>query len=426
MLRAYLVLLAIVSCAVPSFAYALLPPDIIFNVGYQFVHFFSFLVLIVGGLIGSTFIFLRPYISFIHRHMYAIMGILFSITASSILGIFLLQERANNTAYLEQIGKLREQLEQATRVTSTVSKSPYAFATYSDSDTSWNNQGNERKIFLSDTLYLYGNDAGTPFYLEIDLNRRQVPNGTFMHYYYIIGAYDNLDKSEYTLIYSTSTVPIVTKSIKNLTRLPFSDLSTRQEYRGIIDFGDTPITYTLSNLQGDFITRNSPAYTRHQSVGDGVVLYNNKNISVHTLVESIHSSDFSKQIFFKGSNEITATTRQFVLWDSEGSFYMIDQSDVASEVPEYPSHTWLLYKNGKDGFTKKGFTSDIYVRSALGGSESSWSITAHDFSNANIELSLVKYIEDGDSQTRLRALVKGVVTDSLGKREINGFAIIIK
>lgn len=426
MFRAFFIFSTISFFVIPHFAYAILPPDIIFNVGYQFVQFFSVIALVVGGVAGSVVVLLQPHINFIREHVYKIIGSLFVIVAMSVLGIFLLQELANKKKYLEQIEALNERVEEATRVVSTVSTSTNAYATSTNSDNAWEKLDDARRLFMSDTLFLYGNNAGSPFYLEIDLNRRQVPNGTFMHYYYTVGSFDDLDKHDYDLIYSSSTVPVSTKSVQSLILLPFSDLSTRQEYQGAIKFDETLITFTAANLQGDFMTRNSPTYTRHQSVGDGIVTYNDKKILVHVLAEGIHSSDFNKSVFFEGSDEIVSETRQFVLWDNEGNFYMIDQSNVVSDTPEYPSHTWLLYKNHKSNYTKKSFTSNITSQSVLGRPETEWSITAPDFNDATIKLSLLKYIDDGDSQTRMRALVSGTVTDSNGQREINGFAFIIK
>jgi hypothetical protein len=384
------------------------------------------ITLVIGGVAGSVVVLLQPHINFIREHLYKIIGSLFVIVVTSILGVFLLQELANKKIYLGQIEALNEQVKEATRVVSTVSTSTNAYATSTNSDDAWEKLDDARRLFMSDTIFLYGNNAGSPFYLEIDLNRRQVPNGTFMHYYYTIGSFDDLDKHDYDLIYSSSTVPVSTKSVQSLILLPFSDLSTRQEYQGAIKFDETLITFMALNLQGDFMTRNSPTYTRHQSVGDGVVTYNDKKIPVHVLAEGIHSSDFNKSIFFEGSDEIVSETRQFVLWDNEENFYMIDQSNVVSDIPEYPSHTWLLYKNHKSNYTKKGFTSNITSQSVLGRPETEWLITAPDFNDATIKLSLLKYIDDGDSQTRMRALVSGTVTDSNGQREINGFAFIIK
>ncbi len=426
MLQTFFIFSTISFFVIPHYAYAILPPDIIFNVGYQFVQFFSMLALIIGGVTGSIVIFLQPHINFIRDYLYKIIGSLLLIVAVSILGIFLLQESANKKIYLEQIDALNKQIEEATRVVTTVTTSTSAYATSADSEGAWETLNDARRLFLSDTLFLYGNDDGGPFYLEIDLNRRQVPNGTFMHYYYTIGSFDGLDKNDYSLTYSSSTIPVSSKSIQNLTLLPFSDLSTRHEYQGVIKFDESLITFSTSNLQGDFMTRNSPAYTRHQSVGDGIVTFNNKKISVHVLTEGIHSSDFSKSLFFEGSDAVVSETRQFVMWDSEGNFYMIDQSNVTSDTPAYPSHTWLLYKNEKSGYTKKGFTSNITSQSVLGQPETEWSITAPDFNNATINISLVKYIDDGDSQKRMRALVSGTVIDNNGQRTVKGFGFIIK
>ena len=42
-----------------------------------------------------------------------------------------------------------------------------------------------------------------------------------------------------------------------------------------------------------------------------------------------------------------------MLWDEESNFYLIDISDVRSDVPQYPSHIWLLYKAADGSGYKK-------------------------------------------------------------------------
>lgn len=421
MLRAYTLFVTFVLFCLPGHADALMPPDIIFNVGYQFVHFFSFITLVIGGLISSLVILLRPHFIFIQKHIYIIIGALVLVTFTSIGIVYLIQVLDKNNQYLEQIENLTNQLQDDARV---VTSGPISVAT--STDDGWVDVTDARKIFLGDTLYLYGDDEGTPFYLEIDLNRRQAPSGMFRHYYYVIGVHGDAEISDYELIHSTSSVPILTKSIKQFEKMPFADLSTRVDYRGTVLFEGKPLSFTVSGLQGDFITRDSAVYTRYQSVGTGTVMFNNKIIPVRVLSEGVHSSDFSKQIFFEGSDKIETVTRQFILWDSGGNFYMIDQSQVTSNTPEYPSHTWLLYKNTTDGYAKKGFTSNIIAEPPLSQMENSWTITAPEFKNASIRLSLIKYINDGDYQTRLRPLVEGIINDDDGSRSISGFGFIIK
>ncbi len=426
MFRVFFVVLGALYLALPQYSYAILPPSFIVSVGSQFVQFFSVIILIVGGVTGSVLMYLRPHFYFVREHLYAVLAALVVIILGSIAGVYMYQEAANKQIYLEQIEALNKQIEEATRMATYVSSSTAAYPTSTGTEGNWESLKDARRLFVNDTLFLYGGDARNPFYLEIDLNRRQVPNGTFMHYYYVVSVFDGEDRSYYDRIFSTSTVPMTTDSILNLTLRPYSDLSTRYEHQGTVLLGDLPVSFSTFNLQGDFITKNFPTYTRYQSIGDGIVTYNNEKIAVQVLSEGIHSSDFEKSIFFEGSDSVNADTRQFVLWDSVGNFYMIDQSVVTPEIPQYTSHTWLLYTDKKEGYTKKSFTSDITAQSIMGGPETGWSITAPDFKNGSIKLSRVKEINDGDAQTRSRVLVEGTIADSDGVREIRGFAFIIK
>jgi hypothetical protein len=411
---------------IPAYAHAILPPDIIFTIGYQFAQISSLIVLVIGGFVSGFVLFFRTHSMFFQKYTALLVSTIIFVVIATIGALYLKQELENNKTYLAQIELLDQKLQEATRITTTTSTSTIAYATSTTNEEDWGSVHDARKLFFSDTLYLFGDDAGAPFYLEIDMNRRQVPNGTFMHYYYTVGVDGDLEMSDYQSTYSTSTVPLPNNILQEIVKIPFSDKSTREEYRGKVIFKDFPLSFTISNLQGDFITHNSILYTRYQSVGTGIVTFQNKTMPVHVLVENIHASDFSKQVFFDGFGTVSVKTRQFTLWDDEGNFYLIDQSDVASQILEYPSHTWLLYKNASSGYTKKGFSSEITGSSLFGRPETSWSITAPDFNNAIIKISLTKYIDDGDFQTRLRALVTGTVTDNAGTRNIHGFGFIIK
>jgi hypothetical protein len=409
----------------PYKAEAILPPDIIFSVGSQFAQFFSLIAVVVGGIAGAIALVLRTHLMFLQRNIWRVVGLIFFLVIIVIFSTYYFQERKNEKIYVEHIKNLQQQLEKMNAVITTKSTSTLATATAASSST-WETLEDTKKIFNSNTIHLYGNENGTPFYLELDLNRRQTPSGLFQHYYYIVSSHQGLDSNDYQTSYSSSTEPVPTGALLDFERRPFSDLSTREEYYGRVNLDGKDISFEVKNLSGDFITRNTQAFTRFQSVGEGEITYNNNKTSVYGLVEGIHSSDFSKSIFFEGSENITATTRQFVLWDEFGNFYMIDQSKVESESPAYTSHTWLLHKNKKTGSTQKSFSSDITARSIFGKPETGWTITANDFDNAVIEISLLDYIDDGDSQERLRALVTGKISDDNGTRNISGFGFIIK
>ncbi len=419
-------LLVVLLLSVPQYVGAVLPPDIIFSVGAQFAQFFSLIALVAGGVIGSILVALRSHVLLIQTHGRFIIATVIILVCASITTFFIVQETQNRALYETQIQILNDQITALTRTITVQSTSTASDPMVVPPEVGWESLSDMRKVFNNDTLFLYSADAEDPFYLEIDMNRRQTPSGLFAHYYYLIGVLDGVDSHEYHFSYSSSTTPIPTEFIERIDRKPFSDLSTREEYSGTVLRNGTPLSFVVQNVQGDFLTKNSPAYTRIESVGSGLVTYKGKTFPVHALVEKLYSNDFSKYIFFPDSENVEAETRQFVLWDSEGNFYLIDQSAVTSDTPQYPSHTWLLHKNAKENYTQKSFTADVTAEFVLGQQEKRWSISTPDFDQATINLSLVKYIDDGDDQTRLRALVEGEIRDTTGTRSITGFVHIIK
>lgn len=420
----------IISCVyflgLPHEVGAVLPPDVIFNIGSQFAQLFSTIALVVGGVTGSIIVILRTHVLFVKTYGWAILATVLVLMSLSIAGFYIMEGSQNKKAYEEQLRILTEQLASSTRMITVHATSTDANPVSGTPETVWGTITGVQKIFNNDTIFLYGDDSGKPFYLEVDMNRKQMPNGLFEHYYYLVGVHDGVDVGKYHYSLSSTTTIVPTAFIQDIERKPFSDLSTREEYYGSVSLGDVPVSFEVHGIEGDFLTKNSPLYTRFESVGTGTVRFEGREISVHALVEKSYSDDFSKYVFFKGYDKLVALTRQFSLWDEAGNFYFSDQSNVTSNTPDYTSHTWLLHKNSAKGYTQKSFASEIIAHTIFGRPETTWSITAPDFNNARITLSLVKYIDDGDTQTRKRALVQGEITDTEGTRMISGFVHIVE
>jgi hypothetical protein len=71
--------------------------------------------------------------------------------------------------------------------------------------------------------------------------------------------------------------------------------------------------------------------------------------------QGMYSDDYTKTIFFEGSDSLASASTQLVLWDEDGAFYLVDQSVVEEYSPHYASHVWVLTK-GSDGKTQKAFS----------------------------------------------------------------------
>ncbi|MEZ4195662.1 MAG: hypothetical protein R3B53_04740 [Candidatus Paceibacterota bacterium] len=345
----YLIILLIL-ITLPKPAMAVLPPDLIVSVGAQVGQFFAFISLFFVGMFGGLVYLVRnklttlaPYSKYIWPTLAFLLGLLIS-------SVYHNAQIDNDRNYLNYLEILDNRIDKVIRNQLSEYQSIEAVATTSQE--AWSDM-TDQKLFRSDTILLFGEVENDPFYLEIDMNRKQTANGDYLHYYFIEGTVSGQEVSGYQSSQSSSSIPQVGAYIKQMDKLRFSDLSTREEYLGTVTVEDVEVSFKVTDLIGDFITKNTPDYTRYQSVGQAVVAYGEKEYVVQAMVEGIHSNDFSESIFFNGSTQIKADTYQFALWDEANNFYLIDQSEVYTNSPKYKSHTWLLMKSHETGLTKK-------------------------------------------------------------------------
>ena len=119
--------------------------------------------------------------------------------------------------------------------------------------------------------------------------------------------------------------------------------------------------------------RNVPEYTKYVSAADATVDIDGTRFTAHALVSKINSTDYSKYVFFPGHGTLRSETDFLVLWDDANNLYVIDSSKVAEPNPAYQSHTWVLFKNGSTGATRKAFNASIAL-DARGGTPKRWRI----------------------------------------------------
>lgn len=431
---ANLILLLIFVLLIPKSAHALLPPDMIFSVGSSVVQFFSIAALVVGGVFSSIVYTGRRWLALSDKKVWFVIGSFLTIVMVAIAVAYGLEIKKQQESYLEQISLLESiNLNLEHKIDQSVSLEDYNFllemlsqenplplpetfiSTSSDS---------ENKRFFSDTITLYGGATSSPFILEVDFNRIERAHGLFSHYTFLNGYHNEIFFTDYDALYSTSTGLVVNRYIKNVQKQLASDLSPRDSYRVKVMLNGEPMEIEVSGLGGDFITRNQPTYTQYQSVGKAEVKYQGRTFIAQALLESSLSSDYSKQIFFPGYKDVDVITHQFVLWDEAENFYLIDDSNVRSDTPEYPSHTWLLYKNNQANEVKKSFESQIETNTDSEG-RIRWRVTAPEFNDAVFTLtSLVPFKQKGDE--RIRAIVSGAVTDEDGTRKVGGVLHLVK
>ncbi|MCA9357422.1 hypothetical protein H6784_03285 [Candidatus Nomurabacteria bacterium] len=419
---------------IPKPAHALLPPDMIFSVGSSVVQFFSIAALVVGGVFSSIVYTGRRWLALSNKKVWLIISVIATIVLVAIAISYGLEVKRQQVSYLEHIALLesvKASLEQ--KIEESVPRTDYQqlikrlnqkYPLPSPDSFVSTSSDSSNKRFLSDAVTIYGGATSTPFILEVDFNRIERGNGMFSHYTFLNGYYQNSFFSDYDAKYSDGTDLVTNRFVKSIEKKWASDSSPRDKYQTTVLLNGEPMEITISDIAGDFVTRNQPTYTQFQSVGTAEVKYRGQTFAAQALVESSYSSDYSKKIFFPGYKDVEATTHQFVLWDEDENFYLIDNSVVQSNTPEYPSHTWLLYKNKKEGTSKKSFEAEVETSKDNDG-KISWQVRAPGFNNAVFTLaSQVPFKQKEDE--RIRAIVSGTVTNASGTKAVGGVLHLVK
>jgi len=378
----------------PQSAQAVLPPDLIVSAGAQVAGVFSVLVAVFVSVCASVAVVsLAWYQWFKQWSVHIAFGILaLALVVSNAVTLYLVHKNA--------------QIDPPSPV---VDAQPAG------------ESGCDTCQFYSDSITFFVPDAVSPTVVELDLNRKQEADGSYSHYYFLDGLSGENKLNLYTQFISPARTLLPHSFLTQIERIEPEDASVRAIYTGEVETrGGRRISFTTSELQGDFVTRNTPEYTQLQSPVTAQLRIDGKETTAYGLVESLHSVDYNKWIFFPEYYSVQAKTHQFVLWDEEGSFYMIDDSQVFSDTKAYPSHSWLLYKDASTGQTQKGFVTTITSEG-----EDQWQVTVPDFLQGNIRLRLVQTYQPKENG-RTRHIVSGVVTDERGERQISGMLRIVE
>ncbi len=216
-----------------------------------------------------------------------------------------------------------------------------------------------RRAYESVRLIIIKQEHEDPFVLELDLNSRENPDGTFDHYYFA----EMINGTEVSHAYTTFThntktlVPF--DYLTEFSMSPVSDLSARESLALSATIADTTITIAPSEITSDFLTKNTQEYTKYIGVGTTTVTVSGHSFPAHVFISPAYSSDYSKYIFTEDYESIVGSARQFVLWDILGNFYLVDQSLIENPTSAYPSHVWTLHKNARTGAAYKGYSGNI-------------------------------------------------------------------
>jgi len=273
-----------------------------------------------------------------------------------------------------------------------------------------------RKYF-ADEFILVGKDAsGESFLLEVALCRKQdVLLGSYQHSYSAALIYrDSNVSSSRNMFYSFATV----SPLGALTRFEHTraaDLSSRESYKFSITLDGQTIDLDISDLQADFLVKNSSEYTKYMSVGKALVTIAGRQFPVEALTTTYYSTDYAPYIFFDGQDALRSDTHVFAIWDQEHNFYYLDTSTVLDPISQYQSHTWVLEKNHITGATYKSYGAALRIHEE-GGKASSWTVDLQNATPSHFELRPLIHKTD----TPREGLLSGHVKDVRGHREVQG------
>lgn len=235
---------------------------------------------------------------------------------------------------------------------------------------------NEKKLrYLRDQVILSGDNI----LISLGLNRKELADGKFIHYYSATLYKDGKTYTEYQDSYHPEKEVKTNNFLTDFKNEYFEDLSTRESYEFTTNIEDNIIQVEINGLEGDFITKNDINYTRYLSIGTANVEINGQKFKLNASLEKSYAADHSEYLFFDGYEDLSSRTYKFDLWDREGNFYLIDQSEISAETAYYRPHTWVLYKNAPENSMQKAFSAEIKFQEE--GELKNWQISV-----ANLDL----------------------------------------
>lgn len=384
-------LVGVILLSFPSVSYAIVPPDLLFSLGAQFTQFVSLLAIAAASIVASVTIIFRQTLFAFRGHFWPIISLFLGITLLAVVGYSTWTIYTLETQHRNRISDI-----------AATSSSSTAYRYYNDSVTLWQTH--------TDTL---------PQAVILDLNRREVRNGTFEHYYYLSSLGDR-SANHYTYEIAATSSPVNARFLDTFSRTPAADLSVRDTIQGTVNIDGDPLTFTVTNPKADFLTRHTDLYTRFHSVATATVRYRGEQFTMQAFTEGAHSRDYREYIYFPGLDRLHATTYQLILWDEQDNFYLLDDTTVHTPNPAYPSHTWILHKQADGGYSKKAFRATV-----TRPTDDTWQVSLPDIASSTLNLTTTQEHYNG-RMDRTHLLFQGTITDDDGSRRISGLGHLLE
>lgn len=345
----------------PSLALAVLPPDIIFSVGSQIAQFFA----VAGAMLAGLFIGFLPFM----RNLFSTFTkrkVLAGLLSMFIIGVIF----GGSVWLYYHAGAAGAPVAVSGATSTAATSTPHG------------------RRFFSNYYVVSGKDnRGQDFALELDYNRKETETG-FVHYYFADMRYRErvyTDEQKWTMESGAASPKAGISLFEHHT---FRDFSAREDIHFRITIGGIDVDAVLSGMNGDFLVKNTPEYTKYYSAGSANITIQNETFVTDALSGTIYSSDYVPYIFFDGSNLLDATAFQAILWDDAHNFTLVDRTDTLTNVPAYPAHQWVLYKDAGAQTAQKYFRATV-TESAPALGHRSWQLSVPDLPHPTLLLTEV-------------------------------------
>jgi hypothetical protein len=402
----------------PRFSFAIVPPEFIVTVSSNLLQILGLVSIAIFSIYSALGVIIRRGHVFVKAHVLPIV-IVVNLIAGGVLYFNILRADNELSSLSFEAEVLRNKLLLAEETIGQLTDNERKQAIITDC--SLNRVCQNGRKFISDTYVVVGNNI----VLELDINRLEVEpgSGIFNHYAYLNGTFLGTPVTDYMSFVATTSDSFSFDFLKEFTLKKASDLSSRESHTISLLIDETStVQFSIPSSDANFVTRNSPAYTRTHSIATTTIHVGESiyPIEAHAYIEKTYSDDADSAVFFSGRDELGIKTVQFILWDTAGNFYLFDKSDVERPVPQYQSHTWALTKSAS-GLAQKGYLGSYHE--VLGRDKLGWKIILSDFNNAEIEVTAREIYKSLDR--RLRISLTGKIADFAGVRELTGVAHIV-
>ena len=375
--------LVFIACmCIPSRAFAVLPPDIIFSVGTQLWQ----IVVGIGALLLGSFTAIFPFL----KNLFSVPTRMRVVLLSLGLCIFF-----GGVGYLIYVS---------------------AFPPLPASNVAMETASSTHHEFHSNRFVFLGNRSdGQPVLVNMDINRKELADGSgYVHYYFgnIVYGTTSFQFSEERNSPTREVLPdlFFTSFVRTLP----PDHSAREAYTLSFQSGGLQFQFATEMITSEFLIKNEPEYSAYIGAGKATGVVDGETIVFHAMVERIYSTDYRPTVFFDPEGKLRSESVQLVLWDEAGNFTLVDESRVGAYSPAYASHFWGLGRT-PEGVLRRYFDG-VSTFSTLNSAPHFQTTMGTTSAAQTIDLSLTQpflWLPD-------EGYVDGTITDQLGVRYIHG------